>query len=322
MTGDIANIAGYARRMRERRSRGGALPRHLAALEAGAIYILREVVACFARPAMLYSVGKDSSVMLHLALKAFWPASPPLRFMHIASGWDFRALVAHRDALVAALQLPLVVESNEAARARGVDPFNTDSREYARLMLTEALKAGIERHGFDALVGGGRRDEERSRAKERVFSIRTASHGWEPRAQRPELWQLYNTRLAPGETMRVFPLSDWTERDVWEYIDAEAIPVVPLYFARPRPVVERRGMLVLVDDERLPLAPGETPREELVRFRTLGCYPLSGAMPSTAHDVAAVLAEIAALRESERTGRAVDTDQDASMERKKREGYF
>jgi sulfate adenylyltransferase subunit 2 len=318
-------IDAYARRMRERpaRTTGSApLPRHLAALEADAIYVLREVAACFARPAMLYSVGKDSSVMLHLALKAFWPARPPLQFMHVASGWDFRALIAHRDALAAALQLPLVVESNEAARARGVDPFNTDSRLYAQAMLTDALKAGIERHGFDALIGGGRRDEERSRAKERVFSIRSASHGWDPRAQRPELWRLYNTRLAAGETMRVFPLSDWTERDVWEYIHAESIPVVPLYLAQPRPVVERRGLLILVDDARLPLAPDEAPRERMVRFRTLGCYPLSGAMESQAQDVGAVLDEIRGLAESERTGRAVDTDQDASMERKKREGYF
>jgi sulfate adenylyltransferase subunit 2 len=189
-------------------------------------------------------------------------------------------------------------------------------------MLTDALKAGIERHGFDALIGGGRRDEERSRAKERVFSIRSASHGWDPRAQRPELWRLYNTRLAAGETMRVFPLSDWTERDVWEYIHAESIPVVPLYLAQPRPVVERRGLLILVDDARLPLAPDEAPRERMVRFRTLGCYPLSGAMESQAQDVGAVLDEIRGLAESERTGRAVDTDQDASMERKKREGYF
>jgi sulfate adenylyltransferase subunit 2 len=295
---------------------------HLQRLEDEALHILREVVAEFRNPVMLYSVGKDSSVMLHLARKAFYPAPPPFPFLHIATGWDFRALLDHRDRMVAQYGLQLLVHGNEEAARAGTNPFETETGEYSRLMLTEALKAALVRHGFDAAFGGGRRDEEKARAKERIFSHRNADHAWDPRNQRPELWRLFNTRLAPGDTMRVFPLSNWTELDVWTYIQAEAIPIVPLYLAAERPIVARRGALIAVDDERMRILPNETVTMRRVRFRTLGCWPLTGAIESEAADVAGVIAEILTSRSSERQGRLVDGALHASMERKKREGYF
>ncbi|MBI3198494.1 MAG: sulfate adenylyltransferase subunit 2, partial [Rhodospirillales bacterium] len=259
--------------------RSGLSP-HLQRLEDEAIHILREVVAEFARPVMLYSVGKDSSVMLHLARKAFFPAPPPFPFLHIASGWDFRALVRHRDRMAADYGLELLVHANQEAARAGVNPFDTETGEYSRLMLTEALKDALDTHGFDAAFGGGRRDEEKARAKERIFSHRSAGHVWDPRNQRPELWRVFNTRLRPGDTMRVFPLSNWTELDIWTYIQAEAIPIVPLYLAAERFVVERDGALIAVDDERMRFLPGERTARRSVRFRTLGCWPLTGAIES------------------------------------------
>ena len=300
----------------------GELSPHLQRLEDESLFILREVAAEFRRPVMLYSVGKDSSVMLHLARKAFFPAPPPFPFLHIASGWDFGALLAHRDRMAAAYGLELLVHSNEEAAASGINPFDTETGEYSRLMLTEALKAALDRHGFDAAIGGGRRDEEKSRAKERIFSHRAAGHAWEPRSQRPELWRLFNTRLAPGDTMRVFPLSNWTELDVWTYIHVQAIPIVPLYLAADRPVVAREGALIMVDDDRMRLRPGERVERRRVRFRTLGCWPLTGAIDSAASDIASVVEEVTQSRASERQGRLVDAALQASMERKKREGYF
>ena len=300
----------------------GQLSPHLQRLEDESLFILREVAAEFRRPVMLYSVGKDSSVMLHLARKAFFPTPPPFPFLHIASGWDFGALLAHRDRMAAAYGLELLVHSNEEAAASGINPFDTETGEYSRLMLTEALKAALDRHGFDAAIGGGRRDEEKSRAKERIFSHRAAGHAWEPRSQRPELWRLFNTRLAPGDTMRVFPLSNWTELDVWSYIQIQAIPIVPLYLAADRPVVAREGALIMVDDDRMRLRPGERVERRRVRFRTLGCWPLTGAIDSAASDIASVVEEVRQSRASERQGRLVDAALQASMERKKREGYF
>jgi sulfate adenylyltransferase subunit 2 len=302
--------------------RPSQLSPHLQALEDEAIFILREVVAEFRNPVMLYSVGKDSSVMVHLARKAFFPGRPPFPFLHIASGWDFRALLDHRDRIVSEYRLDLIVRSNERAARAGVNPFDTEAGEYSRLMLTEVLKASLDEFGFDAAFGGGRRDEEKARAKERVFSHRAAGHVWDPRNQRPELWRLYNTRLAPGETMRVFPLSNWTEADIWDYIRAESIPIVPLYFAAERPVVERSGALLMVDDARMRFGDKEPVVNRRVRFRTLGCWPLTAASLSDASDVEAVIAEIAASTSSERQGRLIDGASHASMERKKREGYF
>lgn len=305
-------------------ARGDArLSPHLRRLEAEAIFILRETVAEFAKPVMLYSIGKDSSVMLHLARKAFFPAPPPFPFLHIASGWDFRAVLDHRDRMARDYGLKLIVAENHAAAAAGVNPFTSETGDYSRQMLIDPLKAALDAHGFDAAFGGGRRDEEKSRAKERIFSHRSPGHVWEPRHQRPELWRLFNTRLGRGESMRVFPLSNWTERDVWDYILAEAIPIVPLYLAAPRPVIERDGVLVMIDDPaRITLAPNEVPVLKTVRFRTLGCWPLTGAVDSTAASVAEVIAEITAADSSERQGRMVDAAAQASMERKKREGYF
>jgi sulfate adenylyltransferase subunit 2 len=295
---------------------------HLQRLEDEAIHILREVVAEFRKPVMLYSVGKDSSVMLHLARKAFFPAPPPFPFLHIATGWDFRAVLEHRDRTAEEYGLDLLVHGNEAAARAGVNPFETETGEYSRLMLTEALKAALDRHGFDAAFGGGRRDEEKARAKERIFSHRSAGHVWDPRNQRPELWRLFNTRLQPGDTMRVFPLSNWTELDVWSYIQAQAVPIVPLYLAAERWVVERDGALLVVDDERMRFRPGEGTVKRRVRFRTLGCWPLTGAIDSAATDVSGVIAELLDSRSSERQGRLVDGALQASMERKKKEGYF
>ena len=298
------------------------LPRHLKQLEAESIAIVREVVAEFRNPVLLYSIGKDSSVLLHIARKALYPAKLPFPLLHIDTTWKFREMIAFRDRTARELGLELIVHVNEEGLKAGVDPVHSGSATHTRVMKTEALKQALERHGFDAALGGARRDEEKSRAKERVFSFRNANHGWDPRNQRPELWQLYNTRLKPGESMRVFPLSNWTELDVWHYIRAEGIPVVPLYFSAERPVVERDGVLIAVDDDRLPIAEGEVARLRRVRFRTLGCYPLSGAIESSAATLDDVIAEMEAARSSERQGRLIDADDTASMERKKREGYF
>jgi sulfate adenylyltransferase subunit 2 len=294
---------------------------HLRRLEAEAIHIMREVAAEFRKPVMLYSVGKDSSVMLHIARKAFFPGRPPFPLLHIATGWDFAAVLAHRDRMASTYGLDLLVHTNAEAAAAGTNPFDTETGEYTRLMLTEALKAALDAYGFDAAFGGARRDEEKSRAKERIFSHRR-NHVWDPRNQRPELWRLFNTRLAPGDSMRVFPLSNWTELDVWDYIRAEAIPIVPLYFAAERPVVERDGALLVVDDPRMRFRPGERVEPRVVRFRTLGCWPLTGAVESPAADLDGIVAEIVASRVSERNGRLVDAALAASMEAKKREGYF
>jgi sulfate adenylyltransferase subunit 2 len=295
---------------------------HLKRLEAESIGIMREVAAEFRNPVMLYSIGKDSSVMLHLARKAFFPGKPPFPLLHVDTGWKFREMIAFRDATVRRLGLDLIVHINEDGRARGINPITSGSALHTQVMKTEGLKQALDRHRFDAAFGGARRDEEKSRAKERIFSLRSAEHGWNPKAQRPELWRLYNTRLRPGESMRVFPLSNWTERDVWEYIAAEGIPVVPLYFAKPRPVVSRDGTLIMVDDDRLPLAPGEEPEMRLVRFRTLGCYPLTGAIESAAATLDDIIEELRQSHHSERQGRLIDNDEEAAMERKKREGYF
>jgi sulfate adenylyltransferase subunit 2 len=296
--------------------------KHLRRLEAEAIGIMREVAAEFRNPVMLYSIGKDSSVMVHLARKAFAPAKPPFPLLHIDTGWKFRAMIAFRDASVRRLGLDLLVHTNEEGQARGINPIASGSALHTAVMKTEALKQALDRYRFDAALGGARRDEEKSRAKERIFSLRSADHGWNPKSQRPELWRLYNTRLGERESMRVFPLSNWTERDVWEYIVAEEIAVVPLYFAALRPVVRRGGVWIMVDDERLPLEPGERPEMRRVRFRTLGCYPLTGAIESAAATPAEIVAELRDLRRSERQGRLIDSDEEAAMERKKREGYF
>jgi sulfate adenylyltransferase subunit 2 len=294
----------------------------LARLEAEAIHIIREVAASFRAPVLLYSIGKDSSAVLHLAIKAFAPSRPPFRLLHIATGWDFRAMLEFRDRRAAELGLELLVHTNPDGIARGVNPIASGPQLHAQVNSTEALRQALDIHGVDAALGGARRDEEKARAKERVVSIRAPGHGWDPRDQRPELWNLYNTRLGPGQTARVFPLSNWTEFDVWDYIGAEGIPVVPLYFAAPRPVVRRGGALIMVDDDRLPLEPGEAPETRLVRFRTMGCWPLTAAMDSTATTVAEVVAELRASRQSERAGRLIDGEGDGSMESKKREGYF
>jgi sulfate adenylyltransferase subunit 2 len=298
------------------------MSRHLKRLEAEAIGIMREVAAEFRNPVLLYSIGKDSSVMLHLARKAFYPGKLPFPLLHIDTLWKFREMIAFRDETARRLGLELLVHTNEEGRARGINPLTSGSALHTAVMKTEALKQALDRHGFDAAIGGARRDEEKSRAKERIFSLRSADHGWNPKSQRPELWRLYNTRLRESESMRVFPLSNWTELDIWEYIAAERIPVVSLYFAKRRPVVRRNGMWIMVDDDRLPLQPGESPELRSVRFRTLGCYPLTGAIESTAATLAEIVAELRASRRSERQGRLIDTDEEAAMERKKREGYF
>jgi sulfate adenylyltransferase subunit 2 len=300
----------------------GSMSPHLRRLEAEAISIMREVVAEFRRPVMLYSIGKDSSVLLHIAIKAFYPAVLPFPLLHVDTGWKFREMIAFRDRRVKELGLELIVHVNEEGRSRGINPITSGSVLHTRVMKTEALKLALDSHGFDAAIGGARRDEEKSRAKERIFSFRGGHHAWDPRSQRPELWRLFNTRICPGESMRVFPLSNWTELDVWRYILAENIPVVPLYFADERPVVERSGALIMVDDERLPLAPDEVAHWRRVRFRTLGCYPLTSAVVSDAVSTADIVEEVVRARGSEREGRLIDGDEIASMERKKREGYF
>jgi sulfate adenylyltransferase subunit 2 len=301
---------------------GAALPQHLRRLEAESIAILREVAAEFRNPVLMYSIGKDSSVLLHLARKAFHPARPPLPLLHVDTTWKFRDMIIFRDETARKFGLDLIVHTNPDGLARGISPIASGSALHTEIMKTEALKQALDKHGFDAALGGARRDEEKSRAKERVFSFRSPGHVWEPKRQRPELWHLYNTRLAPGESMRVFPLSNWTELDVWDYIEAEGIDVVPLYFAKPRPVVRRDGVWIMVDDDRLPLHPGETPEMRTVRFRTLGCYPLSGAIESDAATIADITAELRRSRTSERQGRLIDNDDTASMERKKKQGYF
>jgi sulfate adenylyltransferase subunit 2 len=298
------------------------LSAHLKRIEAEAIGIMREVAAEFRNPVLLYSIGKDSSVLLHLAMKAFYPAKPPFPVLHIDTTWKFREMIAFRDATAQRLGIELIVHTNQEGIERGINPIASGSSLHTQVMKTEALRQALDRHGFDAAFGGARRDEEKSRAKERIFSFRAAGHVWNPRQQRPELWHLFNTRLRPGESMRVFPLSNWTELDVWQYIVAEAIPVVPLYFAKERPVVNRGGTWIMVDDDRLPLEAGEVPQMRRVRFRTLGCYPLSGAMESDAATLEDIVAELQGARQSERQGRLIDSDEDASMERKKREGYF
>ena len=291
-------------------------------LESESIEILREAVAGAERPVLLYSIGKDSSVLLQLARKAFHPAPPPFPLLHVDTTWKFRDMYVHRERMVRESGMRLLVHTNQAGLAAGVNPFTHGSGYHTDVMKTEALKQALDAHRFDVIFGGARRDEEASRAKERICSFRSTGHRWDPKAQRPELWSIYNMRLHPGETMRVFPLSNWTEIDIWRYIEREQIPVVPLYFAAERPVVPRSGTLVMVDDERLPLAPGEQPERRWVRFRTLGCYPLSGAIESRATTIAAIIAATLAAASSERQGRLIDSDQPSSMERKKREGYF
>ena len=295
---------------------------HLDRLESESIHILREVAAEFRNPVMLYSIGKDSSVMLHLALKAFAPGNLPFPLLHVDTTWKFRDMIRFRDETVARHEINLIVHVNRDGLEQGVGPVTHGSRVHTEVMKTEALKQALDMHGFDAAFGGARRDEEKSRAKERIFSFRGTTHRWDPKSQRPELWNLYNTRVLPRESVRVFPLSNWTELDVWQYIEREDIPVVPLYFAAVRPIVERGGLLVMVDDERLPLEPRETPTEMLVRFRTLGCYPLTGAIPSSAATIPEIMAELRQSRTSEREGRIIDHDQLGSMEKKKQEGYF
>jgi sulfate adenylyltransferase subunit 2 len=295
---------------------------HLQRLEAESIHIMREVVAECERPVMLYSIGKDSSVMLHLALKAFYPAKPPFPFLHVDTTWKFREMITFRDETAKRLGLDLLVHINREGVEMGMGPFTHGSALHTDVMKTQALRQALDHYRFDAAFGGARRDEEKSRAKERVFSIRSAQHRWDPKQQRPELWRLYNARMRKGESIRVFPLSNWTELDIWQYIHLENIPIVPLYFTRERPVVERDGTLIMVDDDRMPLEPGEQPMLKRVRFRTLGCYPLTGAIESEAETLTAIIQEMLLTKQSERQGRVIDHDQSASMEKKKVEGYF
>ena len=295
---------------------------HLQRLEAESIHIMREVVAECRNPVMLYSVGKDSAVMLHLAAKAFFPSRPPFPLLHVDTTWKFRAMYEMRERMAKELGFELLVHQNPDAKARGINPFDHGSAVHTDLWKTEGLKQALDKYGFDAAFGGARRDEEKSRAKERIFSFRSAQHRWDPKNQRPELWKLYNTRINKGESIRVFPISNWTELDIWQYIHLENIPIVPLYYSAPRPVVERDGTLIMVDDDRMPLRPGETPMIKSVRFRTLGCYPLTGAVESTAATLPEIIQEMLLTTTSERQGRMIDHDQSASMEKKKQEGYF
>ena len=295
---------------------------HLQRLEAESISIMREVAAEFRHPVMLYSIGKDSGAMLHLAIKAFYPSKLPFPLLHVDTGWKFRDMILHRDTIAKRYGVELLVYTNPEGEARGIDPIRSGSQLHTQVMKTEGLKQALDKWGFDAAFGGARRDEEHSRAKERVFSFRSAGHVWDPRNQRPELWNLYNTKINKGETIRVFPLSNWTELDIWQYTRAQAIPVVSLYFAAPRRVVKRDGLLIARDDERMPLLTGEVEQTLSVRFRSLGCYPLSAAIESTARTLDEIIAEMLAARTSERSGRLIDSDEAASMEKKKREGYF
>ena len=295
---------------------------HLKQLEAESIHIFREVVAEFERPVLLYSIGKDSSALLHLARKAFYPGSLPFPMLHVDTTWKFRDMIAFRDRIAGEQNLDLIVHTNEEGVAAGVTPFTYGSKKYTDIMKTQALRDAVDKHGFDACFGGARRDEEKSRAKERVYSLRDTNHRWDPKNQRPELWNLYNGEINPGEEVRVFPLSNWTELDVWQYIYQESIEIVPLYFAAKRPIVERNDMLIMVDDDRIPLGEGEVPEMRSVRFRTLGCYPLSGAIESTAATLPEIIQEMLLATHSERQGRLIDHDVAGSMEQKKREGYF
>jgi sulfate adenylyltransferase subunit 2 len=295
---------------------------HLQRLEAESIQVFREAVSECERPVMLYSVGKDSSVMLHLALKAFYPSRPPFPLLHVDTTWKFREMYKFRDETAARLGLDLIVHQNPECVERGINPFDHGSATHTDMWKTEGLKQALDVHRFDLAFGGARRDEEKSRAKERVFSVRSAQHRWDPKAQRPELWSLYNARKRPGESVRVFPLSNWTELDVWQYIHKERIPIVPLYLAAPRPVVERDGALIMVDDDRMPLLAGEEPARKSVRFRTLGCYPLTGAVESEADSLTGIISEMLLTTTSERQGRVIDHDSSGSMEKKKQEGYF
>lgn len=295
---------------------------HLKQLEAESIHIIREVAAEFERPVMLYSIGKDSAVMLHLALKAFYPGKPPFPLLHVDTTWKFREMIEFRDRIVKDLGLDLIVHINEDGVKEGIGPFTHGSEKHTDVMKTIALKQALDHYQFDAAFGGARRDEEKSRAKERVYSFRDANHRWDPKNQRPELWNVYNGKVSKGESIRVFPLSNWTELDVWQYIYLENIPIVPLYFSAPRPVVEREGTLIMVDDERMPLKKGETPELRRVRFRTLGCYPLTGAIESEATTLPEIIQEMLLATTSERQGRLIDHDQSGSMEKKKKEGYF
>ncbi len=295
---------------------------HLKQLEAESIHIIREVAAEFDNPVMLYSIGKDSAVMLHLARKAFYPSKPPFPLMHVDTTWKFREMIEFRDKMAAEYGFDLLIHVNEDGVERGIGPFSHGSSMHTDVMKTEGLKQALNKYQFDAAFGGARRDEEKSRAKERVFSFRSANHRWDPKNQRPELWNVYNARVQQGESIRAFPLSNWTELDIWQYIYKESIPIVPLYFAKVRPVVERDGMLIMVDDDRLPLNPGESPMLKSVRFRTLGCYPLTGAVESTAATLPEIIQEMLLTRTSERQGRMIDHDQAGSMEKKKQEGYF
>ncbi|HTQ08311.1 MAG TPA: sulfate adenylyltransferase subunit CysD [Polyangiaceae bacterium] len=295
---------------------------HLELLEAEAIQIMREVVAETEKPVMLYSIGKDSGAMLHLAKKAFYPAPPPFPLLHVDTTWKFRDMYAMRDRMAAESGMELLVHKNPDAIAKNINPFTHGSQVHTDIWKTEGLKQALDKYGFDAAFGGARRDEEKSRAKERVFSFRSAQHRWDPKNQRPELWRLYNTRKQKGESIRVFPLSNWTEMDVWQYIYLEGIPIVPLYYAAERPIVERDGALIMVDDDRMPLKPGEKPQQRMVRFRTLGCYPLTGAVESHATTLPAIIREMQASEVSERQGRVIDYDSPSSMEQKKQEGYF
>ena len=295
---------------------------HLARLEAESIHILREVAAEFERPVLMYSIGKDSSVLLHLCMKAFHPGRLPFPLLHVDTTWKFREMIAFRDQRARELGLDLIVHKNEDGLREGIGPFSHGSAVHTDVMKTAALKQALDRHKFDVAIGGARRDEERSRAKERVMSFRAKNHVWDPKNQRPELWSLYNCRIGPGESVRAFPISNWTELDIWQYIHAEEIPIVPLYFAKHRPVVERHGQLIMVDDDRMPLEPGEQPEQRKVRFRTLGCYPLTAGIDSEAETLPEIIKETLMSRSSERQGRIIDHDQSGSMEKKKREGYF
>ncbi len=297
-------------------------PDHLARLESESIHIIREVAAEFRNPVMLYSIGKDSAVMLHLAMKAFAPGKPPFSLLHVDTTWKFKEMIQFRDETVKRLGLDLIVHINQDGVDRGIGPISHGSKLHTDVMKTEGLKQAMNKHGFDAAFGGARRDEEKSRAKERIFSFRSKSHRWDPKSQRPELWNLYNTRIADGESVRVFPISNWTELDIWQYILRENIPIVPLYFSAKRPIIKRDGVLVMRDDERLPLEPGESVEDMQVRFRTLGCYPLTGAVESSAESVSDIIFELLQSRSSEREGRLIDNDQIGSMEKKKQEGYF
>ena len=295
---------------------------HLDRLEAESIHIFREVAATFSNPVFLYSVGKDSAVLMHLAMKAFYPAKPPFPFLHVDTTWKFGEMIAFRDRMAAEMGLDLIVHVNEEGVRQGINPFDHGSNTHTHVMKTVGLRQALDKYRFDAAFGGARRDEEKSRAKERIFSFRDANHGWDPKNQRPEMWKTFNTRVAPSESIRVFPLSNWTELDIWQYIRQEEIPIVPLYFAARRPVVERDGMLIMVDDARMKLQPGEVVQNRLVRFRTLGCYPLTGAIDSEADTLDAIVEEMLVARTSERQGRLIDRDEAGSMEKKKREGYF